>query len=210
MTADAKFWDTIAEKYSRQPVANPDAFERKIAVTKGYLEPEHIVLEVGCGTGSLALRLAGSVAKIHALDISSEMIRIAREKTAKAHIDNVIFHVGPFDDSFDALAPGSVDVLCAYSILHLVYDLPATLARMFGLLKPGGVLVSSTACLGGTLVPYRTLIAVMRAFGKAPKVLILSKAELAREIEKAGFVDLIQPEVGVKADVAFMVAKKPG
>jgi hypothetical protein len=72
------------------------------------------------------------------------------------------------------------------------------------------VVVSSTACLGGSPVPYRPLIAVMRAFGKAPKVLILSKAELAREIEKAGFVDLIQPEVGAKADVAFMVATKSG
>jgi arsenite methyltransferase len=209
MTADATFWNRIAEKYSRQPVEDPAAFERKIAITKQRMRPDHVVLDVGCGTGSLALRLAANAAEIHGLDVSSEMIRIARDKAARANAENVFFHVGPFDNAFDAFAPGALDGVCAYSILHLVEDRQAALERIYRLLKPGGFFVSSTTCLGESRAPYRPLLAVMRALGKAPWVSILTKAQLASELQRAGFVDVTQPDVGAKATIAFMVAHKP-
>lgn len=65
MSADATFWDKLAEKYSRRPVANPEAFERKIEVTKKLMGPQAEVLDIGCGTGSLALRLAPFGARVH-------------------------------------------------------------------------------------------------------------------------------------------------
>ena len=51
---NAAFWNKLAEKYARQPVANPAAFERKIAATQSLMTPDDVVLDVGCGTGSLA------------------------------------------------------------------------------------------------------------------------------------------------------------
>jgi len=209
MTDQALFWNDIAEKYAKQPVANPAAFDRKIELTKARMRPDHQLLEVGCGTGSLALRLAPSAAHIHALDISHEMVRIAREKAARAGTDNVTFHVGPFDDTFMAFAPESFDGVCAYSILHLMEDRPAALARMFRLVKPGGFFVTSTATLGESLVPYRPILAVARALGKAPAVHILTKATLEAEVRAAGFVDLQQPDVGAEKTIAFMLATKP-
>ncbi|MCB9751721.1 MAG: methyltransferase domain-containing protein [Myxococcales bacterium] len=206
----AAFWNEQAERYAAKPVADPDAFERKIAVTLARTRPSHTVLDIGCGTGSLALRLAPSAAQLHGLDISSEMVRIARGKAAAQQVDNVTFHVGPFDDSFAALAPGSLDGVCAYSILHLVDDREGALRRIFRLLKPGGFLVTSTVCLGETWVPFRPLLWAMRLVGMAPPVQILSKRQLAQDIEAAGFVDLEQPDVGAKAIVGFMVARKPG
>ncbi|MDC0672244.1 class I SAM-dependent methyltransferase [Nannocystis radixulma] len=203
----ALFWNRNAEKYARTPVANPDAFERKIAITRSRMRPEHIVLDIGCGTGSLALRLVPAAAHVHGLDISCEMIRIAREK-ARA-VDNVTFHEGPFDDSFSALAPGSLDGVCAYSLLHLVADRPAALARIFGLLRPGGFFVSSTACLGESWVPYRPLLGIMRALGKAPMVGFFTKERLRMELRAAGFVDLQEPDVGAEKLIAFMVASRP-
>jgi arsenite methyltransferase len=210
VTADATFWDNIAEKYAAQPVEDPDAFDRKIAITLSHLRPEHTVLNIGCGTGSLSLRLAGSGADLHGLDISSEMIRIARGKAAAQGVDNVTFHVGPFDETFDAFSPGSLDGICAYSILHLLEDRRAALAQIFRLLKPGGFFISSTACLGNTWVPYGPLIGLMRLFGKAPLVQIFSAEALADEVRAAGFVDVTAPDVGAKATVCFMVARKPG
>ncbi|MBK6579092.1 MAG: class I SAM-dependent methyltransferase [Sandaracinaceae bacterium] len=210
MTDNALFWNGIAEKYARTPVANPAAFDRKIALTKARMRPEHHLLEIGCGTGSLALRLAPSAAQIHGLDISTEMVRIARGKAAAAGVDNVTFHVGPFDDSFTAFAPESFDGICAYSILHLMEDRPAALARMFSLLKPGGFFASSTAVLGESLVPYRPILAVARAFGKAPEVVtVLRKSMLEAEVRAAGFVDVQQPDVGAEPTIAFMLATKP-
>jgi arsenite methyltransferase len=55
---DARFWNGIAEKYAAQPVANVPAFERKKAITREHLRPDSSVLELGCGTGTLALETA--------------------------------------------------------------------------------------------------------------------------------------------------------
>ncbi|MBC8067611.1 MAG: class I SAM-dependent methyltransferase [Deltaproteobacteria bacterium] len=207
MTLDATFWNRLAEKYSRQPVANPDAFERKIAVTQALLTAQAAVLDIGCGTGSLALRLAPSAARVHGLDLSSEMIRIAEGKARAQQIDNVTFHVGAFDDDFTAFPDGSLDGICAFSLLHLVEDRAAALARIYRLLKPGGFFVSSTICLGESWVPYRPILTVMRWLGKAPRVSVFARKTLEREVGEAGFVDITTPDVGAEATVAFVVAR---
>lgn len=209
MPGDATFWNNLAEKYARQPVADPAAFERKIAVTKALMKPRDVVLDVGCGTGSLALQLAPYGAHVHGLDLSSEMIRIARGKAEAAKASNVTFHVGAFDDSFTALEGQSVRGVCAYSLLHLVDDLPAALRRVFRLLEPGGFFVSSTVGLGESWVPYRPLLWLMRAVGKAPTVKIFDRRTLEDEVTRAGFIDIGQPDVGAKSNIIFMVATKP-
>lgn len=207
--ADATFWNKIAEHYAAKPVDNPEAFERKIAVTKELLTPEQVVFELGCGTGSLALRLAPWVAEIRGLDLSPEMVRIARDKASKAAVDNVAFEVGAFDSSFTTLGPSSVDGVCAFSILHLLEDRADALARIFALLKPGGFFVSSTTCLGGGWVPYGPLLKVMKALKRAPAVWVFSEDTLRAEMEAAGFVDLDAPEVGASGTLAFLTCRKP-
>jgi len=209
MAPNAAFWDNLAEKYSKQPVANPEAFERKIELTKARMTPQSVVLDIGCGTGSLVLRLAPNGRHVHGLDVSSEMIRIARGKAQSQGIENVSFHVGPFDETFATFEPGSLEGICAYSLLHLVDDRSAVLSKILGLLRPGGFFVSSTVCLRESWVPYAPIIRVMRALGKAPMVKSVDKRTLAAEITGAGFVDLVAPEVGAKSSVAFFLANKP-
>lgn len=209
MTTDPAFWDGLAEEYAAKPVENPDAFDRKIRLTLDRMTPRDVVLDIGCGTGSLALRLAPHAAHVHGLDLSSEMVRIANDKAAAQQVDNVTFHTGAFDASFTAFEPESLDGILAYSLLHLVEDRAAALDQIYALLKPGGFFVASTVCLGESWVPYGPMLAVMRWLGKAPMVKIFSKATLAQELERVGFVGLSHPDVGAKATTDFTLARKP-
>lgn len=209
LTADEPFWNRVAEKYAKQPVGDPAAFERKKAITRDLLRPGATVLEIGCGTGTLALDLASAAGHIHAMDVSTEMLRIANAKKAARGLTNVTFHHG----TLEAGAPvpvGGADAVWAFSILHLVDDRRRTLDALFRLLKPGGVFVSSNACLGDSWVPYRGLITVMRWFGRAPRVHIYGRRAITTELGAAGFVDVEEKDVGADRRIAFVVARKPG
>ena len=74
MSSGFGFWNRIARRYARQPVADQAAYEHKLAVTQGYLRPEMELVEIGCGTGSTALVHAPRVRHITAFDGSSAMI----------------------------------------------------------------------------------------------------------------------------------------
>ncbi len=208
MTADAKFWDQIAEKYAAKPVENISAFERKKAITREHLPPDATVLELGCGTGTLALELSPFAGHVHAVDISAEMIRIANEKKATRQVTNVTFHRGTLEEN-TRFQPAQFDAVWAYSILHLVDDRRRTLRTIFELLEPGGSLVSSNVCLGGTWVPYGVILSVMRWFGRAPVAHCYDRDTIAREMREAGFVEVEEKDVGAASTVAFFLAKKP-
>lgn len=208
MNADARFWDGAAVKYAARPVGDVPAFERKKAITRAHLTPDATILELGCGTGSLALEMATFAGHIHAVDVSPEMIRIANEKKEAQGVGNVTFCAGTLDGSIP-FEPAQFDGAWAYSILHLVDDRRGTLERLFELLKPGGSFISSNVCLRGTWVPYGAVIAVLRWFGKAPKVYLYDRDTIVRDLREVGFKDIMVHDVGADAKVAFVTAKKP-
>jgi len=208
MSTDDLFWDKLAERYAKQPIADLAAYERKLDVTKSRLSPTDVILDIGCGTGSLALELAPHVAAAHALDFSGEMIKVGKRKANEQNVTNVTFHQSTLEAA-EGFQPGQFDGICAYNILHLVGDRADTLQRIFAYLKPGGFFISSTVCLGESFVPYKPVLAVMRWLKKAPPVQIFSVEELLRDIGEAGFADISAPDVGAKKTVAFVAATKP-
>lgn len=183
--SDTRFWDRAARNYARRAVADVEGYERTLERTRTWLKSSDAVFEFGCGTGTTALKLAASVARIAATDISAEMIAIAREKAQAQGCTTVEFAVArpeaaPWPD-------GAFDAAIGFNILHLVAERGAALHGVHRLLRPGGLFISKTPCLGEMGPFFRLLLPAMRALGQAPYVAFFSAEELEREIEAAGF-----------------------
>ncbi|EAM49492.1 hypothetical protein WH8501_27790 [Crocosphaera watsonii WH 8501] len=67
MTTSTKFWDKIADKYSKQPIVDEESYQKKLTVTQEYFNPDMEVLEFGCGTGGTAIIHAPYVKHIRAI-----------------------------------------------------------------------------------------------------------------------------------------------
>ncbi len=203
---DARFWDRIAERYAKQPVEDEAAYQKKLEVTRGYFRPDTEVLEFGCGTGSTAITHAPHVKHIQGIDISSKMISIAIARAEAAGVENVTFTRATIDDFSSEKAV--YDVVLGLSILHLLKDKEAVIAKVHDMLKPGGVFVSSTACLGDTMKFFKIVAPVGRFLGLMPLLRVFSVKELAESLTSADFEIDHQWQPG-KGKAAFIVAKKP-
>ncbi|WP_225769006.1 class I SAM-dependent methyltransferase [Inquilinus sp. Marseille-Q2685] len=182
---DARFWDRAAGRYAADPIADMAGYERTLERTRHYLRDGDAVFEFGCGTGTTALRLASSVGRILATDISAEMIAIARGKAEAAGCANADFRVATPDAM--PCPDGTFDVALGFNVLHLVAARETALRNVHRLLKPGGIFISKTPCVGEANPLMRVVLPLMQLVGKAPYVSFLTAQELEREIAAAGF-----------------------
>jgi ubiquinone/menaquinone biosynthesis C-methylase UbiE len=206
MAGNARFWDRIAAKYAARPVADEAAYQEKLRRTRVHLTPGMQLVEIGCGTGSTALVHAPHVAHVLAADLSPAMLEIARGKAAAAGIGNISFEVAAIEDL--DVAPGSVDMVLTLSLLHLLHDPAGAIRRVQGMLKPGGLFVSSTACLGDMTPALRIVLPLARALGQAPFVKVFTAEALRGMIRDAGFEIIDDYRPAPKAAV-FLIARKP-
>ncbi len=113
-------------------------------------------LEVGCGTGDFARLLAQHADRVLALDLSPEMLRLARERSgAHPNIDYVQADVMAYD-----LPAGHFDCIASIATLHHL-SLEAALPRLKAALQPGGVLLVLDLCRDETPGDYLTSAAAL-------------------------------------------------
>ena len=205
MDQSAKFWDKIAERYSKQAIADEAAYQKKLQITREYFRPDTEVLELGCGTGSTAIAHAPYVKHIQAIDISSKMIDIAQDKASAENIKNITFKHSTIDEF--CVPDESLDVVLGLSILHLLDNKEAVIARVHRMLKPGGVFVTSTACLGDMMKFFKIVAPIGKFFGLMPLVKVFTARELEDSLTDAGFEIDYQWLPG-KNKAVFIVAKK--
>lgn len=190
--SDARFWDRTSRKYAADAIADQAGYERTLDRTRALLKPDDRVLELGCGTGTTALRLAGDVHSYLATDISAGMIAIAEEKHAADPIPALAFRIATAETP--TLEAGRFNAVLGFNYLHMVRDVPATLRRIHNLLAAEGLFISKTPCLGDMNPLIRlVLLPGMRAIGKAPHVSVFRRTEFSRLIGAAGF-DILATE----------------
>jgi ubiquinone/menaquinone biosynthesis C-methylase UbiE len=208
--AKARFWDRTARRYAASPIADAAGYEATLHRVQALLSPVQSVLELGCGTGTTALRLAGHTRQLLATDVSAGMIAIARDKLAAQPLPQLRFEVA--DAEVPAATGACHDTVLAFNLLHLVSDLDAALAAAVAVLKPGGRLVSKTPCLA-EMHPLvtRLLVPLLRAMGQAPAVLVFDAAQLQQAMVRQGLViEAVERHGTQRRDIrVFIVARKP-
>ncbi len=209
--AKARFWDRLAPKYAATPYADLAGYEATLQRVQGLLSPQHDVLEIGCGTGSTALRVAPFARSLLATDVSSEMIAIAHQRLAAQPTPALRFAVA--DAEAMAFGHEAFDAVLALNVLHLLSDLEEALMPLVQALRPGGLLISKTPCIAemNPLIPYLA-VPLMRAIGKAPPVLCFTEQQLQSAMVHQGLQIVGAERHGTRGkDIrAFIVARKPG
>ncbi|QLG46896.1 class I SAM-dependent methyltransferase [Costertonia aggregata] len=209
MSKSERFWDKLSKDYDTK--AKDKTFEQILRRTPKYLHSEAVVLDFGCATGLYAFAFADAVKTVYAFDTSTKMILKAKNMAEKNGNHTLIFsQTTLFDDRYKE---GSFDIILGFNILLYFKDIENVLARMHRLLKPNGLIITSTACLKEKRtcigILSGTIIHVLKKIGVLPYLNFLKMGELKTLIIKSGFT-IIESEVLIEkpATEYFIVAKK--
>ena len=150
------------------------------------------VLDLGSGGGIdvlLSAKRVGATGKAYGLDMTDEMLALARENQRKAGVENVEFLKGHIEQI--PLPDDSVDVIISNCVINLSGDKPRVLAEAFRVLKPGGRFAVSDVIVRGE-VPAELRRSMEMWVGCVAGA--LEEGEFARLLEEVGFEEVdIEP-----------------
>ena len=149
------------------------------------LQPGEVVLDLGSGGGIdcfLAAKQVGPEGRVIGLDMTPDMIRLARRNAKKAGATNVDFRFGEMEDM--PLLDASVDVIISNCVINLSPDKDAVFAEAYRVLRPGGRMSISDIVVDGDLpeLVRRSLDAWAGCVAGA-----LTEADYLSKIRAAGF-----------------------
>ena len=184
--AAARFYDGLAAHYDQEQFCSNVSIARRIELALFTARlPEFFhgagrVMEIGAGTGIFTLTIARQCREVEALDISANMLAILNEKARTEGITNIHARLGNVETME---LNGPFDVVCAFSALEYLTDLPAFLQRLAPHVTPGGTIYFITA--------RTSLFRLFTQMGNAMRQGIWLRAHSRREIRKmlvaAGF-----------------------
>ncbi|GLR71230.1 class I SAM-dependent methyltransferase [Agaribacter marinus] len=213
MNKSEGFWDSASKNYDKTEERFEYIHSKSRENTKKFLKSSDIVLDYGCGTGTAACQFSNQVKEIHAIDISSKMIEIAKGKASAAKVENIQFEQSDIFDS--KYSKESYDVIMAFNMLHTVPSPQNVMQRINELLKPDGLFISVTPCLRQRMsFLVRLQIQLVRVLCKLGLIPIPIRRITSADVDdllKAGrFQSIASEEIYKDASSYFVVAKKLG
>jgi 2-polyprenyl-3-methyl-5-hydroxy-6-metoxy-1,4-benzoquinol methylase len=191
MNKSENFWDNASENYDKTEERFEYIHKESRENTKRFLKDSDTVLDYGCGTGTASCQFSSLVKDIHAIDISSKMIAISKEKAASE----------------------SYDVILAFNMLHTVPSPQDVTQRINEILNPDGLFISVTPCLRqkmSFLVNLQIqLVRVLCKIGLIPiPIRRITSSEVDDLLIANGFQVVESEEIYKGASSYFVVAKK--
>jgi len=169
------------------------------------------VLDLGSGGGIdvlLSAKRVGPAGMVYGLDMTDEMLELARANAARAGATNVEFRKGLIEDI--PLPDASVDAIISNCVINLSTDKPRVMHEMYRVLRPGGRLGVSDVVADDSL---GLADRAMRGSYVGCIAGALSFAEYRAELDAAGFADVSITPTHEMADGihgAIVRARKPG
>jgi len=184
----------IADLYRNADISDLPATVTDVAFGCGNptaiaaLEPGQVVLDLGSGGGIdcfLAAKMVGPTGRVIGVDMTPEMIRLARKNAEKVGASNVEFRLGEIENL--PVADESVDVIISNCVINLSPDKPRVFREAFRVLKPGGRLQVSDI-VWTRPVPEEIRSDMEKWAGCIAGALL--ESEYLDHIRAAGFVDV--------------------
>jgi ubiquinone/menaquinone biosynthesis C-methylase UbiE len=166
-------WETPAGKLR---------WARRVKMLSSHLQPGQKVLELGCGTGYFTRELAATGAQITAVDISPDLLEVARRECPNGNttfeIQNACALTYP-DETFDSVVGSSV-------LHHLEID--DALREIARVLKPGGsIYFTEPNMMNPQIAAQKNIPAIKKRLGDSPNETAFFRWLLQRRLERAGF-----------------------
>jgi 2-polyprenyl-3-methyl-5-hydroxy-6-metoxy-1,4-benzoquinol methylase len=175
-TGEIWYWETPAGRIRR---------ERRVRMLTSHIKMREKVLELGCGTGYLTRALAQTGAAITAIDISPDLLKVARRDYPA---DNVTFEV---QNAYALTYPGATfDSVVGSSVLHHL-EIDQALAQINRVLRPGGTIrFTEPNMLNPQIAIQKNIPAVKRKLGDSPDETAFFRWPLRRRLQHAGFREI--------------------
>lgn len=136
------YWERNASRYDASARLIGRPLPRMLELVSGAVDVADRVLEVAAGTGIVTIAIAGRAKEVVATDYAAAMVEMLERRVRSEGLENVRCEQAdlyslPFDEA-------SFDAVVAANVLHLVPDLPGSLAALRRVLRPGGRLIVPT------------------------------------------------------------------
>jgi ubiquinone/menaquinone biosynthesis C-methylase UbiE len=170
------------EIWNWESPAGKERWKRRVEMLTSSITQNMIVLELGCGTGYFTKEIAKTGAHVVAIDISEDLINIAKKEVKDGNVEFIIenaYATKFANDSFDAVVGSSV-------LHHL--DIDKAFIEMYRLLKPGGMMLfTEPNMLNPQIALQKNIPYLKRKLGDSPDETAFFRWSLYKKFRKCKF-----------------------